>query len=264
MRRYRNDQKLYIHLNNDEKHLAKSRRTAGAVSGMDLDNRTGKGCGAAEFVEYGMTEKEYRRAEFISASLGPIIEGAVHATGDVIMDHAERVIHERVRPKIEEAVIKFRHSTGFWGKAIWDGITGSPTKAEQILEEQTINLQTSTTVFVKDEVEPQNRQPISMETYEAIAKQNRMLVTALARNIRFLANTYVSEEDNKDAYILWNANWAEIATQETMDTLRFFLNNKQQCYLDCSTEVMFSEFLAGNLIIDGKAVPVCNRLEKWQ
>lgn len=249
------DRKLYIHLNDDEKHLGNSRRTPGAISGMDINNETGKGCGAAEFVEYEISERDYRRAEFIANTVSPVIERGMYAAVNAVVDRAEYAFYTHAMPKIEEGALAFRKKCISWGKAAWDGITGTKPKITRVPEPVVVEVaRTSTTAVKSAKEKADQKQPISRATYDALTQQNRMLVVALARNIKFLSNSYVSESEDEEAFLEWNENFAEIATQDTMNTIQYLLENKSQGYLDEATEALFADFMAGMLVVNGEKV----------
>lgn len=193
MTRRNQDRKVYIHLEEEGKHLALSRRTSGAMSGNNLRDDNNQACGSAEFMEIGMTVEDYLRAERAAATIGPIVERAVYAGVQALCDYGERKFQEKVMPKIEAGVLKLRENIILWGGALKEvtveEVTGKhkKTKAEQISEERTAAQATEVTSTAKTSVAaaPKNakqpeKHPITMEQYDAVTNQTHMLVTMLA------------------------------------------------------------------------------------
>ena len=85
----------------------------------------------------------------------------------------------------------------------------------------------------------------------------RALAILLADEIRKLSTACIREGNESPENILEQQNAIEkLTTQEVMNSIKLLLENKNRSLLDEGTSMVLSEFLAGNLIIDGTPVPI--------
>ncbi|MDR3542709.1 MAG: hypothetical protein P4L69_17365 [Desulfosporosinus sp.] len=149
---------------------------------------------------------------------------------------------------------------------IRSGFSGK-TKAEQLLSEMKEHAKTTEqSVANSTFVEPatdiddkyQYREIISKEEAQRQFDQIKVLAILLADKIKKLSNAYIRECDMSPEDCLIRKNTIEeLTTQEVMNSIKLLLEN-DSFFLDYSTSRIFSEFLAGNLIVGDRLVPIEN------
>lgn len=227
--------------------------------------------------EYRSTSKKFEEDGVATAVLKAIIDGLVEGIGDTITEifsDEEKIEilaskfnnwwHGKVITGAKEtgSVIteKFSHGieiirTGFAGK----------TKAEQLLSEskectKATELSASNSTFVEPVEDIDNKshysESISMEEAQRQYDQIKVLAILLANKIKNLTNANIRECDmSLEDYLLRKNTIKELTTQEVMSSIKLLLEN-DSFSLDNSTLRIFSEFLAGNLIVGDRLVPI--------
>lgn len=230
--------------------------------------------------EYRRTSEKYEEDDgFATELIKDIIYGLVKGVGDIIIetlsDKEKREIlasmagnwwHGKVvvgAKKTWSSIIeKFSNGT----EIIKSGFSGK-IKAEQLLSEineraKTTELSAANSTFVEPvediEDKSQYRESISLEEAEQQFEQIKVLAILLADKIKNLSNSYIRECDmSPEDYLIRKNTIKELTTQEVMNSIKLLLEN-DSFFLDNSTSRIFSEFLAGNLIVGDRLVPIEN------
>lgn len=150
-------------------------------------------------------------------------------------------------------------------KSSWNGIKefvqdikSGETKASKLLREsKSTNIVEAANVEVMDsETLKSNKQKISPEEYAQQVDQIKILAILLADRIKKLSNSCIDLDDMSDEeYILQQKEIKELTTDEVMNSVKLLVMN-ERFSLDDSTVEMFSEFISGNLIVNGELLPI--------
>lgn len=230
--------------------------------------------------EYLRTPEKYEEEDgFATEIIKEIIVDLVDVVGETI---TEILSDEKKREYLVLVASNWWHGKVIFGaKKTWSSIiekvsTGTEiiqsdfsgkTKAEQLLSEskeraKTTELSAANSTFVEPvediDDKSQYRESISREAAQRQFEQIKVLAILLADKIRNLSNAYIRECDMSPEDCLLRKNTIkELTTQEVMNSIKLLLEN-DSFFLDNSTSRIFSEFLAGNLIIGDRLVPIEN------
>lgn len=132
------------------------------------------------------------------------------------------------------------------------------TKASKLLKEKK-----STEVIEADCVEviaaekvQDNRQRVTPAEYQQQVDQIRMLAMLLADRIKKLSNSCVdSDKMTDEEYRIQQNEIKELTADEVMNSVKLLVVH-ESFSLDEPTIKMFSEFISGNLIVEGELIPI--------
>ena len=261
-------------------HLASSKKTDGAVYGGLLDNNTNQVVGQAEWLveevddqnlnypnEHCDTHKSEEDQEWWMPILTEVTTEFIDAVVREATPYVEQFITDKVVPGVNKTINLIAEKGAIGIDIIRNGIS-SKTKAEQLLAKRTEsksgNTQLSaghnTTVEPSEDIdEPfeEPRESMSREEAQQHLIYIRALAILLADEIRKLSSACIRGDNVSSKDILEQQSAIEkLTTQEVMNSIKMLLENKNRYLLDEMTSMVLSEFLAGNLIIDSKPVPI--------
>ena len=279
--------KKYTPIIKEGTHLASSKNTVGAVYGGLLDNDTNQVVGQAEWLveedddqnlDYPYENYDTQENVELSEETQEMIEvvGTALAVLGIYMieigvkkatPYVKQFVTGKVVPSINKTMswIAEKGETGIY--ILRNGIS-SKTKAEQLLTKRKKSKSDNTELSVAHNttVEPsEDMDNVFEETRESMSREEaqqhliyiRALAILLADEIRKLSNACIREGNELPENILERQNALEkLTTQEVMNSIKLLLENKNRSLLDEATSMVLSEFLAGNLIIDGTPVPI--------
>ncbi len=279
--------KKYTPIIKEGTHLASSKNTVGAVYGGLLDNDTNQVVGQAEWLveedddqnldypnenydtqeNVELSEETQEMIEVVGAALAVLGIYMIEIGVKKATPYVKQFVTGKVVPSINKTMswIAEKGATGIY--IIRNGIS-SKTKAEQLLTKRTKSKSDKTELSVANNstVEPsedmdnvfeENRESMSREEAQQHLIYIRALAILLADEIRKLSNACIREGNELPENILERQNALEkLTTQEVMNSIKLLLENKNRSLLDEATSMVLSEFLAGNLIIDGTPVPI--------
>lgn len=279
--------KKYTPIIKEGTHLASSKNTVGAVYGGLLDNDTNQVVGQAEWLveevddqnldypnenydtqeNVELSEETQEMIEVVGTALAVLGIYMIEIGVKKATPYVKQFVTGKVVPSINKTMswIAEKGATGIY--IIRNGIS-SKTKAEQLLAKRTKSRSDKTELSVANNstVEPsedmdnvfeENRENMSREEAQQHLIYIRALAILLADEIRKLSNAYIREGNGLPENILERQYALEkLTTQEVMNSIKLLLENKNRSLLDEATSMVLSEFLAGNLIIDGTPVPI--------
>lgn len=233
--------------------------------------------------DFSSTSESYEEYGVVAEIFKSIIDGLVIGVGDAITEFFSD------EKKIE--VLVSRASNWWHGKFIvgakktGDGITKKishgikiirsefpgKTKAEQLLSQskectKITELAASNPAFVEPvkniDDKSHYRESISMEEAQRQYDQIKVLAILLADKIKNLSSSYIRESDmSPDDYLVRKNTIEELTSREVMNSIKLLLEN-DGFSLDNSTLRIFSEFLAGNIIVGDRLIPIDNYTDK--
>lgn len=279
--------KKYTPIIKEGTHLASSKNTVGAVYGGLLDNDTNQVVGQAEWLveedddqnldypnenydtqgNVELSEETQEMIEVVGTALAVLGIYMIEIGVKKATPYVKQFVTGKVVPSINKTMswIAEKGATGIY--IIRNGIS-SKTKAEQLLTKRTKSKSDKTELSVAhnttvepsedmDNVFEENRESMSREEAQQHLIYIRALAILLADEIRKLSNACIREGNELPENILERQNALEkLTTQEVMNSIKLLLENKNRSLLDEATSLVLSEFLAGNLIIDGTPVPI--------
>lgn len=269
-------------------HLASSKKTDGTYLGALLDNDTNKVVGQAEWElveevddwnwndpnEYSdnhekieLSKETQEMIEVLGMAFAVLGIHMIEIGVKKATPYVKQFVTGKVVPSINKTMNWFaeKGATGIY--IIRNGIS-SKTKAEQLLAKRTKSKSDKTELSVAHNttVEPsEDMNNVFEETKESMSREEaqqhliyiKALAILLADEIRKLSNACIREGNELPENILERQNALEkLTTQEVMNSIKLLLENKNRSLLDEATSMVLSEFLAGNLIIDGTPVPI--------
>lgn len=143
-------------------------------------------------------------------------------------------------------------------KYIVHGMRTGETKAERILKRTSSAEIVPVEKIELAEVPPQEdrRIKITPEQYQEQVAQIQVLAVLLADRIQKLSNSCIDPEAmTEEEYELQQKDIKELTADEVMNSVRLLIEHNDFS-LDDKTNMMFTEFLAGNLIVDGRKIPI--------
>lgn len=279
--------KKYTPIIKEGTHLASSKNTVGAVYGGLLDNDTNQVVGQAEWLveedddqnldypnenydtqgNVELSEETQEMIEVVGTALAVLGIYMIEIGVKKATPYVKQFVTGKVVPSINKTM-SWIAEKGATGKYIIRNGISSKTKAGQLLTKRTKSKSDKTELSVAhnttvepsedmDNVFEENRESMSREEAQQHLIYIRALAILLADEIRKLSNACIREGNELPENILERQNALEkLTTQEVMNSIKLLLENKNRSLLDEATSLVLSEFLAGNLIIDGTPVPI--------
>lgn len=199
-----------------------------------------------------LSTKDILKAALIEKLLVPVVE----CFFDELEYHAELFLVDKVFPSIKEKGKELIANTKPVIAGIWDGLTGKEIRAEKILREHEKKKVELAAAVSEERVDENNVEYITSEEENRIITNMRCYAILLANEIQRYAKICVIKGADSDAYIEERKNLEKLMTQDTMNGIQTLLENKEQFCLDEMAIRILSEFHAGNVIWEGKRVPI--------
>jgi len=269
-------------------HLASSKNTDGTYLGALLDNETNKVVGQAEWemveevddwnwndpYEYSdnhekveLSKETQEMIEVLGMAFAVLGIHMIEIGVKKATPYVKQFVTDKVVPSVNKTMswIAEKSATGIY--IIRNGISGK-TKAEQLLAKRTkiksdnteLSATNNSTVELPENIDntfEDTRESMSREEAQQHLIYIKALAILLADEIRKLSNACIREDNESPKNILEQQTAIEkLTTQEVMNSIKLLLEKKNRSLLDEATSMVLSEFLAGNLIIDGTPVPI--------
>lgn len=193
------------------------------------------------------------KASIIENFLMPVVEYFF----DELEYHAEIFLVDKVFPAVKRKGKKLIENIKPVITGIRDGIMGKETRAEQIFREHEKRkaelAQSNISVKRADET---NIEYVTIEEEKCIITNMKCYAILLANEIQRYSKICVIKDTESDEYIEERKKFEKLMTQETMKGIQSLLENKEQFCLDEIAIRILSEFHDGNIIWEGKCVPI--------
>ena len=196
-----------------------------------------------------LSTKDMLKAALIENLLIPIVDYCF----DELEYHAEMFLSAAVKRKGKELIENTKPVLA----GIWDGIRGKETKAEQILR---VHEEKKAALAVSNGVNKNDVEYVTSEEEKRIITNMRCYAILLANEIQKYSKICVIKDTESDEYIEERQKFEKLMTQDTMKGIQSLLENKEQFCLDEMAVRILSEFHAGNVILEGKCVPIPDSL----
>lgn len=200
-----------------------------------------------------LSTKDMLKAALIENLLIPIVDYCF----DELEYHAEMFLSDKVFPAVKRKGKELIENTKPVLAGIWDGIRGKETKAEQILR---VHEEKKAALAVSNGVNKNDVEYVTSEEEKRIITNMRCYAILLANEIQKYSKICVIKDTESDEYIEERQKFEKLMTQDTMKGIQSLLENKEQFCLDEMAVRILSEFHAGNVILEGKCVPIPDSL----
>ena len=200
-----------------------------------------------------LSTKDMLKAALIENLLIPIVDYCF----DELEYHAEMFLSDKVFPAVKRKGKELIENTKPVLAGIWDGIRGKETKAEQILR---VHEEKKAALAVSNGVNKNDVEYVTSEEEKRIITNMRCYAILLANEIQKYSKICVIKDTESDEYIEERQKFEKLMTQDTMKGIQSLLENKEQFCLDEMAVHILSEFHAGNVILEGKCVPIPDSL----
>lgn len=237
-------------------------RADGTISGMAYDFKI---IDEERFFEIDRAErvpkfstKDMLKAYLIENLLIPVVD----CFFDEMEYHAEIFLADKVLPAVKRKGKELIANTKPVLAGIWDGIRGKETRAEQILKEHE-KRKTALVVsnMVEENKDENNVEFVTSAEERRIITNMRCYAILLANEIqRYSKICVINKYVDSDEYIEERQKFEKLMTQDTMNGIQSLLENKELFCLDEMAVRILAEFHAGNVIWEGKCVPIPNFL----
>lgn len=197
--------------------------------------------------------KDMLMASLVENLLMPVVE----CFFDELEYHAEILLVDKVFPAVKKKGKELIASAKPVILGIWDGLMGRETKAEQILREhEKKKTELAASNVLQKREDKNNVEYVTLEKEKRIITNMKCYAILLANEIQRYSKICVVKDTDSNAYIEERKNLEKLMTQDTMNGIQTLLENKEQFCLDDMAIRILSEFHSGNVILEGKCVPI--------
>jgi len=271
------DDKLYWVVRKKGNHLVQSKKTDGALSGVQFNDVDNSMSGPIELIE--VDEEEIRNTVVIQErpTFGqmlleevviPVISEVVQEGLNIGFNYFERWLEEKAIPKTKKKAKEFSENAKIVMSGVRDGLAGKETKAARLIREAKDQKTNSTQINVTENMSVETakeerynsdeyKEARSLEEVQELINAMRNSAMTLATCIRMLSNTVVKDNgENPELRLEMQKKFESLTTQEMMGQINQLLEDKNRNLLDQSSLIMLAAFRDGNFIVGSEPVPI--------
>ena len=258
-------------------YLVQSKKTAGALSGLQFNDVNKSMMGPIELIE--VDEEETQNTVVIQESptfgqmifeevVVSVISEAVQKGLNIGFSYFERWLEEKAIPKTKKKAKEFSENAKMVMSGVRDGLDGKETKVARLIREAEDRKANGTQIVVTENVSVETakeerhnskeyKEARSVEEVQALINAMINSAMTLATCIRILSNTVVKDKgESPELRLEMQKEFESLTTQEMMGQINQLLEDKNRKLFDQSSLIMLAAFRDGNFIVDGEPVPI--------
>ncbi len=262
------DGKYYKVYKDRDNHVNTKINKDGRKAAIQFDNNGNKLNGPVDLEEVDIEDIV---ASHTPREMNPYIQLVLDKIVAPIIRHGFEIGEEKLMaylsdkgiPAAKKAIKDFTQNKKVYVEGIKEGLSGKETKISKILRES----ETKEKMEVAETVKPieyvNEKEYHSPEEIQQVINTLKKSVLVTATCIRILTNTIVTD-DGSDPEKLKESKrqLEELGTEEVMNQIGLMLEDKNRELLDHSSFQILSAFRQGNLIVEGKKVPIAKYIDK--